>query len=136
MLMENHLMVIIYIYEYIYIICILYIYIYYTILYIIYIIYIMYIYILYICIYYIYYIYIYIIYIYIYIYIIYIIYIILVTGIAFTNCNSLLDLLFLKSIRHKHHQENFRESLADEITPFGLRVKKALGVVPVTEDFT
>ena len=90
-------------------------------------------YILYILYIYIYYIY---TYIYIYIYIIYIIYIILVTGIAFTNCNSLLDLLFLKSIRHKHHQENFRESLADEITPFGLRVKKALGVVPVTEDFT
>ena len=54
---------------------------------------------------------------------------------AFTNCNSPLDLLFQKYIRYKHHQENFLESLANEIIPFGLRIKKAPGIVPVTEDF-
>ena len=64
-----------------------------------------------------------------------ILHIILVTGMAFTNCNSHLDLLFQKGIRYKHHHENFQESLANGITPFGLRIKKAPGIVPVTEDF-
>ena len=64
-----------------------------------------------------------------------ILYIILVTRMAFTNCNSPLDLLFQKGIRYKHHQEKFQESLANGVTPFGLRVKKAPGIVPVTDDF-
>ena len=64
-----------------------------------------------------------------------ILHIILVTWMAFTNCNSHLDLLFQKGIRYKHHHENFQESLANGITPFGLRIKKAPGIVPVTEDF-
>ena len=54
---------------------------------------------------------------------------------TFANCNSNLDLLFQKGIMYKHHDENFQESLANGITPFGLRVKKAPGIVPVTEDF-
>ena len=64
-----------------------------------------------------------------------ILYIILVTGMAFTNCNSHLDLLFQKGIRYKHHHENFQESLANGITPFGLCMKKTPGIVPVMEDF-
>ena len=59
------------------------------------------------------------------------------TGMAFSNynCNSHWLYFFQKGIRYKHHQENFRESLANGITPFGLRIKKAPGIVPVTEDF-
>ena len=54
-----------------------------------------------------------------------IIYIILIIGMDFTNCNSLLDLLFQKCIRYKHHQENFREILANGITPFGFANKES-----------
>ena len=54
--------------------------------------------------------------IYLYISIYRYLYIILVTGMAFTNCNSHLDLLFQKGIRYKHHHENFQESLANELT--------------------
>ena len=39
------------------------------------------------------------------------------------------------SSRYKHHQENFRKILANGITPYGLRIKKTMGIVPVTEDF-
>ena len=42
-----------------------------------------------------------------------ILYIILITRMAITNFNSHLDLLFQKGIRHKHHPENLRETLAD-----------------------
>ena len=59
-----------------------------------------------------------------------ILYIILVTGMVFTH----LDLHFQKGIRYNYCQENFREGLANGITPFALRIKKAPGIVPVTED--
>ena len=36
---------------------------------------------------------------------------------------------------YKHHPEIFRKSLASGITPFGLRIKKALGTALATEDF-
>ena len=45
-----------------------------------------------------------------------------------------LDFHFQKGIRYNYRQENFREGLANGITPFALRIKKALGIVPVTED--
>ena len=70
-----------------------------------------------------------------YIHIYIILYIILVTGMAFTNCNSHLDLLFQKGIRYEHHQKDFREILPNGITPFGLRIQKAPGIVTATEDF-
>ena len=49
--------------------------------------------------------------------------------------NSHLDLLFQKALRYEHHRENFRESLSNNVTPFGLRIKKAPAIVPVNEDF-
>ena len=39
------------------------------------------------------------------------------------------------SHKDRKFSENFQKSLANGITPFGLRIKKALGIVPVTEDF-
>ena len=62
-------------------------------------------------------------------------YIILVTWMAFTNCNPHLDVLYPMSIRYKHHEDNLWESLANETTPFSLHIKKAPGIVTVTEDF-
>ena len=64
-----------------------------------------------------------------------IIYTTLVIGMAYIEVNSHLDLLFHKALRYEHHRENFRESLSNNVTPFGLRIKKAPATVPVNEDF-
>ena len=64
-----------------------------------------------------------------------ILYIILVTRMDFTNFNSSFDLLFQMSIRYNLHQKNVRESLANGITPFGLLINKAPGIVLVAENF-
>ena len=64
-----------------------------------------------------------------------IIYTTLVIGMVYIEGNSYLDLLFLKALRYEHHRENFRESLSNNITPFGLRIKKTPAIVPVNEDF-
>ena len=52
-----------------------------------------------------------------------------------TNCNPHLDVLYPMSIRYKHHEDNLWQSLVNETTPFSLHIKKAPGIVPVTEDF-
>ena len=49
--------------------------------------------------------------------------------------NAHLDLLFQKALRYEHHCENFRESLSNNVTLFGLRIKKAPATVTVNEDF-
>ena len=49
--------------------------------------------------------------------------------------DSHLDVLFQKSLRYNHHKENYQISLSDGIIPSGLRIKKELAFVPVTEDF-
>ena len=49
--------------------------------------------------------------------------------------NSHLDLLFQKALRSEHYRKSFRESLSNNVTPFGLRIKKAPAIVPVNEDF-
>ena len=64
-----------------------------------------------------------------------IIYTTLVIGMVYIEGNSHLDLLFQKSLCHEHHRQNFRESLSNNVTPFGLRIKKAPAIVPVNEDF-
>ena len=46
-----------------------------------------------------------------------------------------MDLFFQKGIRYKHYQENFRQSLANGITLFGLLIKRVPGIASVTEDF-
>ena len=45
--------------------------------------------------------------------------------------NAHLDLLFQKALSSEHHRENFRESLSNNVTPFGLRIKRAPAIVPV-----
>ena len=64
-----------------------------------------------------------------------IIYTSLVTGMVYIERNWHLDLLFQKRLRYEHHRENFKESLSNNVTPFGLRIKKAPAIVPVNEDF-
>ena len=64
-----------------------------------------------------------------------IIYTTLVIGMVYIERNSHLDLLFQKALRYEHHRENFKESLSNNVTPFGLRIKKAPAIVPVNEDF-
>ena len=59
----------------------------------------------------------------------------LVIGMVYIERNSHLDLLFQKALRYEHHRENFKESLSNNVTPFGLRIKKAPAIVPVNEDF-
>ena len=64
-----------------------------------------------------------------------IIYTSLVTGMVYIERKSHLDLLFQKRLRYEHHRENFKESLSNNVTPFGLRIKKAPAIVSVNEDF-
>ena len=35
-----------------------------------------------------------------------------------------IDLLYQKALKYQHHAENYKESLAQDITPFGLQLKK------------
>ena len=42
--------------------------------------------------------------------------------------------IYNKKLRHKHHNENFKESILRDITPFGLQIKKNLGNV-ISSDF-
>ena len=46
-----------------------------------------------------------------------------------------LDLLFQKALRYEHHQKNFKESLSNDVTPFGLRIKKTPAIETVNDDF-
>ena len=63
-------------------------------------------------------------------------YISLVIVMANIDGNTYLDLLFQKALRYEHHQKNFKESLLSDVTPFGLRIKKAPAIETVHEDFT
>ena len=64
-----------------------------------------------------------------------IVYTTLVIGMVYIERNSHLDLLFQKALRYEHHRENFKESVSNNVTPFGLCIKKAPAIVPVNEDF-
>ena len=46
-----------------------------------------------------------------------------------------LDHLLQKSIRYKHHYENYKESLELDLIPSGLKIKKLPGHTPVTPNF-
>ena len=59
----------------------------------------------------------------------------LVIGMVSIDHNSHLDLLFQKTLRYEYHRENFKEILSNNITPFGLCIKKAPAIVPVNKDF-
>ena len=49
---------------------------------------------------------------------------------------SHLDLLLQKSLRYKHHKENYLYSLEHGIIPSGLKINKKPAFVPVSNDFT
>ena len=57
----------------------------------------------------------------------------LVIIMVFIAVNS--DLLLQKSPRYEQHRENVRETLSNNVTPFGLCIKKAGAIVIVNEDF-
>ena len=57
----------------------------------------------------------------------------LVIIMVFIEVNS--DLLLQKAPRYEQHRENVRESLSNNVTPFGLCIKKAPAIVLVNEDF-
>ena len=42
---------------------------------------------------------------------------------------------FEKKIRYEHHLENFKESIVQDITPFGLRIKKKPGIQFTSQEF-
>ena len=48
---------------------------------------------------------------------------------------SYLDLLIQKSMRYKHHKENYIKSLEQGILPSGLQIKKKPAFLPVLVDF-
>ena len=45
-----------------------------------------------------------------------------------------LDLLFQKALRYEHHQKKFKESLSNDVTPFGLRIKKTPAIEALFPD--
>ena len=57
----------------------------------------------------------------------------LVIIMVFIEVNSNLPLQ--KAPRYEQHRENVRESLSNNVTPFGLCIKKASAIVLVNEDF-
>ena len=50
---------------------------------------------------------------------------------GFTN----LDVLLQKSSRYEHHYKNYEESIALDLIPKGLQIKKRPAFEPVSKDF-
>ena len=48
---------------------------------------------------------------------------------------SLLDKLLQKSLRYKHHRENYIQSLEEKVIPSGLRINKKPAFSRILEDF-
>ena len=48
---------------------------------------------------------------------------------------SLLDRLLQKSLRYKHHRENYIQSLQEKVIPSGLKINKKPAFSPILEDF-
>ena len=46
-----------------------------------------------------------------------------------------IDLLYQKALKYQHHAENYKESLAYDITPFGLQLKKKAAISAISPDF-
>ena len=51
---------------------------------------------------------------------------------GFTN----LDILLQKSLRYQHHYKNYEESIALDLIPKGLQIKKNLAFEPLSKDFS
>ena len=48
---------------------------------------------------------------------------------------SLLDRLLQKSLRYKHHRENYIQSLEEKVIPSGLKINNKPAFAPISEDF-
>ena len=48
---------------------------------------------------------------------------------------SLLDKLLQKSLRYKHHRENYIQSLEEKVIPSGLKINKEPAFSRILEDF-
>ena len=48
---------------------------------------------------------------------------------------SLLDRLLQKSLRYKHHRENYIQRLQEKVIPSGLKINKKPAFSPILEDF-
>ena len=46
-----------------------------------------------------------------------------------------IDLFYEKALKYQHHAENYKESLAQDITSFGLQSKKKTAIGAISPDF-
>ena len=46
-----------------------------------------------------------------------------------------VDLLYQQALKYHHHAENYHQSILQDITPFGLRLKKKDAINPISPDF-
>ena len=58
-----------------------------------------------------------------------------VHGMACLDGNTHLDVLYQKSLRYRHHRENYQTSLLEGLTPSGLRIKKRPAITSISDTF-
>ena len=46
------------------------------------------------------------------------------------------DRIYQRMLRYEHHQENYRNSLLNNITPYGLQLKKKAQIETISENFS
>ena len=46
-----------------------------------------------------------------------------------------VDLLYQHALKYYHHAENYQQSILQDITPFGLRLKEKAAINPICPDF-
>ena len=46
-----------------------------------------------------------------------------------------VGLLYQQALKYYHHAENYHQSILQDITPFGLRLKKKAAINPISPDF-
>ena len=46
------------------------------------------------------------------------------------------DRIYQRMLRYEHHRENYKNSLLNNITPYGLQLKKKAQIETVSEDFS
>ena len=69
------------------------------------------------------------------VYMLIIFYYVVIKGMVLNDGLSHLDHQFQKSLRYRHHKENYKISLKEGITTTDLKIRKELGFVPVTGKF-
>ena len=53
---------------------------------------------------------------------------------SFTMRNKQVDLLYQHALKYDHHAEYYKQSISEDITPFGLRLKKKAAINPISPD--